>query len=154
MNQVDIREVAGAIELQVEGNLALVDKIDGEIVHVSDEAIEDVEDEEDFSHLQEWEREERHLAQHILENKTRYAQVPDCSDVDEYQLMESFIDSLQDNQSRNDLSKAIRGKGAFRRFKDQIVTQGVADQWYDYQSVYYRALAIEWCEENDIPYKE
>ncbi|MGP4077434.1 UPF0158 family protein [Halobacillus sp. K22] len=154
MNQVDIREVADAIEEQVEGDLALVDKIDGKILHVSDEAIVDVEEEEDFDHLLEWQQEERHLAQHILENETRYIQVPDCSDVDEYQMMEAFINSLQGDQARNDLSKAIRGKGAFRRFKDQIVTYGVRDQWYEYKDEQYRTLAMEWCEENDIPYKK
>ncbi|SFF86175.1 Uncharacterised protein family (UPF0158) [Halobacillus alkaliphilus] len=154
MNQVDIREVADAIEVQVEGDLALVDKIDGKIVHVSDEAIGDVEEEEDFDHLLEWQREERHLAQHILENETRYIQVPDCSEVDEYQMMEAFINSLQDDQIHNDLLRAIRGKGAFRRFKDQIVTYGVGDQWYEYKDEQYRSLAIEWCEENNIPYKK
>jgi|GEM_PF-4595966 len=71
MNQVSTREVAEEIELQMDDGRVLVDKIDGKVFHVSEEALVAVEDEEDFSHLLEWQREERHLAQHILENETR-----------------------------------------------------------------------------------
>ncbi|MCA1010350.1 UPF0158 family protein [Halobacillus halophilus] len=154
MNQVNIREVAEEIELQTEDTRVLVDKIGGKVFQVSEEALVDVEDGEDFSHLLEWQREERHLAQHILENETRYIQLPDCSEVNEYQMMEAFINSLEDEQIHNDLLRAIRGKGAFRRFKDQIVTYGVRDQWFEFKDEQYRLLAIEWCEENDIPYKK
>jgi hypothetical protein len=48
----------------------------------------------------------------------------------------------------------IRGRGAFRRFKDQIQAYGMAEEWYRYRDTALREIAVAWCEEHGIPYNE
>jgi hypothetical protein len=44
--------------------------------------------------------------------------------------MESFAQRQRDPALRGRLERAIEGKGAFRRFRDLIHDEGIADQWY------------------------
>ena len=48
---------------------------------------------------------------------------------------------------------AIRGKGAFRRFKDWVIDMGIEQLWYDYRDDAYKRKAAQWCEENRIEYE-
>jgi len=47
---------------------------------------------------------------------------------------------------------ALRGKGAFQRFKDALERVCLVDEWYEYRRKAYIKAAREWCERNDIPY--
>ena len=47
----------------------------------------------------------------------------------------------------------IHGRGAFRRFKDELDRSGLLDRWYEFKRNALREQAIEWCTENDIPFK-
>lgn len=67
--------------------------------------------------------------------------------------MEDFVLSINDNKLSDELYYAIKGSGAFRRFKDLIQRYGIADDWYKYRDNKYREIAIQWCEENDMEYK-
>lgn len=55
--------------------------------------------------------------------------------------MEEFIWTLK-GEKADKLECAIRGRGAFRRFKDMVDGMGISQQWYDFQAEYYRKLAI------------
>lgn len=83
-----------------------------------------------------------------------YLPLPTKFDIHEYSIMERFCRSREDDEMRDDLCDAIRGRGAFRRFKDSIHEHGIADDWYKYRDEALREIAIEWCEENGIPYTE
>ena len=48
----------------------------------------------------------------------------------------------------------IRGRGAFRRFKDRMQAYGIAEAWYRYRDEALRELAIAWCEEHGMRYTE
>jgi hypothetical protein len=43
--------------------------------------------------------------------------------------MESFAERQHDPGLRERLERAIEGKGAFRRFRDLVHDEGVAEQW-------------------------
>ena len=74
-------------------------------------------------------------------------------EIHEYHIMEEFIWTL--NGERADkLECAIRGRGAFRRFKDMVDRMGISQQWYDFQAEYYRKLATQWCREHGLEYAE
>ena len=45
-------------------------------------------------------------------------------------------------------------KGAFRRFKQSVRYHGLEQRWYDYLAEAYRELAIRWCAEEGLEYKE
>jgi len=50
--------------------------------------------------------------------------LPDRFEMPEYQIMERCCLSLGDEEIRGDLCDAIRGRGAFRRFKDRVQAMG------------------------------
>ena len=68
--------------------------------------------------------------------------------------MERFCSSVDDEDMRDDLCNAIRGRGAFRRFKDMIHAYDIAEEWYQYRDAALREMAIAWCEAHGIAYTE
>ena len=68
--------------------------------------------------------------------------------------MEEFIETIDDVKTYNQLTIAISGKGAFRRFKDTCTNFDIINDWYKFRDEKYKELAINWCKENDINYEE
>lgn len=68
--------------------------------------------------------------------------------------MEDFVDQLSLGKVQKELAYAIRGKGAFRRFKQSVRYHGLEQRWYDYLAEAYRDLAIRWCAEEGLEYME
>jgi len=101
----------------------------------------------------EYDEEDEKLADMIEEGwHTRFFGLPSKFDIHEYSIMEDFIYSLPKGRMQDFLDNAIRGKGAFRRFKDAVYRFGIEQAWYDYEAAKYRELAIEWCEEHGFEY--
>ena len=62
-----------------------------------------------------------------------------------YRDMEIFIDSLGDDRLADRLSRAIRGRGAFRRFKDVLAeSPDLLDRWYGFSDDRHRGRARAW----------
>ena len=75
-----------------------------------------------------------------------YIRLPDSYDINEYRMMEDFIYELPEGRSQVVLEQAIRGKGAFRRFKDCLYDLGLEGKWYKYRDDCYENIARDWCE--------
>ena len=80
--------------------------------------------------------------------------LPTQYEINEYQIMVDFIDTINDLEIRNNLHRLIQGKGAFRRFKDYCIEVNIIQDWYNYREEKYKEIAINWCKENDLKYKE
>lgn len=103
----------------------------------------------------EYDEDEKELAEQIEEEwNIRFYGLPSKYDVHEYSIMERFIWSLPEGNIQDRLESAIRGRGAFRRFKDNLIRMGIEQQWYDYQGQAYRKFAIEWCDDHGFKYVE
>lgn len=101
----------------------------------------------------EYDKEDQELVDLIEEGWcTRFFRLPSRFDIHEYNIMEQFIWELPAGRMQDTLENAIRGRGAFRRFKDAINRFGVEQQWYDFQEAQYRQLAVEWCEAHGFGY--
>ena len=85
-------------------------------------------------------------------NEHGFLRLPTSFDIREYDIMEDFVYSLS-GSVREKLSKAISGKGAFRRFRDGIARYGVEQEWYEFQENVYKRIAARWCEENELEYE-
>lgn len=93
------------------------------------------------------------LLDDLAENEDKYLRLPSKYDINEYQLMKEFIRDFPPGKVQNRLERVIRGKGAFRNFKDAIYDLKIEKQWYDCKDVEYRKIAIRWCEEHGIQYE-
>jgi hypothetical protein len=49
---------------------------------------------------------------------------------------------------------AIKGKGAFRRFKDALHRLNLTDEWYAYREAAVWQVAIDWYELNEINWQD
>jgi hypothetical protein len=125
----------------------------GEVVSVTHEELRAAENEEPLEDFPEWQHDAIRIAGEILETD-HYLPLPTKFDIHEYSIMERFCLSIEDDDIGDDLCNAIRGRGAFRRFKDKIHEYGIADTWYKYLDEALREIAIEWCEENGISYTD
>ena len=85
---------------------------------------------------------------------SRFFRLPSPYDIHEYSIMERFIGSLPDGAIQDRLENAIRGRGAFRRFKDSIYRLDIEQEWYDFRANAYRKIAVEWCEEHGFQFVE
>lgn len=79
-----------------------------------------------------------------------YIPLPGQYDIDEYSMMENFIYELPEGKAQDELENAIRGRGAYRRFKDKLYNLGLEQKWYKYRDDAYTKVAREWCERNNI----
>lgn len=80
--------------------------------------------------------------------------LPTQYEINEYQIMVDFIDTINNLEIKNNLQRLIQGKGAFRRFKDYCIEVNIIQAWYNYKEEKYKEIAINWCKENDLKYKE
>jgi hypothetical protein len=79
---------------------------------------------------------------------------PSQRDLDEYSIMEDFIDRVPGSQKKELLSVAIEGRGAFRRFKDTLYRVDLVDEWYSFKHNAFVEIARQWCERHGIGYIE
>lgn len=94
------------------------------------------------------------LDDELEDNFDDYIGLPDQYDIDEYNIMEEFIETIEDSKMYNQLESSIIGKGAFRRFKDTVNELRIANVWYDFREEAYKKIAIEWCNDNNIEYDD
>ena len=78
--------------------------------------------------------------------------LPTKQEVNDYQNMVNFTETIEDDKKRDWFENAIHGKGAFRRFRATLERFGMETEWYDYLEACHRELAIEWCEQHGVVY--
>ena len=76
--------------------------------------------------------------------------LPTRYDINEYEMMEDFAETISDIRLQNQLYISLNGSGAFRRFKDTCINFDIINDWYKYRDERYREIAIDWCKENNI----
>lgn len=81
-----------------------------------------------------------------------YLAFPSADEIDAWSMMDEFAQSFAAGPARGALEDAIEGRGAFRRFKDVIQANGLADAWYRFRDEAYRVLACDWLSRNGIGY--
>lgn len=152
--QVRLKDILEGLEMQSEEYHSYLNIKTGEIISVTLEVLGLAEDCEDFDDIDEWQQDEFESANDIIDNPSDYAQFPTKFDINEYDMMEHFCFSLADNQKQDILLNAIKGKGAFGRFRDNVDRLNLTSQWYDFRDERYKEIAREFCRENQIEFIE
>lgn len=69
----------------------------------------------------------------------------------QYQWLADFIATVGEGEARNRMEAAINGKGAFRRFKDILLTlPEERRRWFEYRDQMMRQRIVEWVREQGI----
>ena len=132
--RVDLDELRFAIEDASYGHRYFLDTETGELILVSE--------------LFDGEEAQRQLAEIDEAEPGRYLQVARADSREGYDDMQDFIATVSDEHLQELLNVAIRGRGAFRRFKDVLARHpGEQERWFDFQAARLDARAREWLAE-------
>ena len=135
--KVNLSDILEAFELNDRYTEYFLDLETGEVVFVNDMMM----------------MEEEKTAIYDRLDEHGFLRLPTSYDIDDYDMMGDFIDTLTGSR-REKLLNAIIGRGAFSRFKNEVRSMGLEQKWYDFQNTAYRKKAIEWCEEHDLEWEE
>lgn len=120
----------------------------------TDEDVDDEFDDDEFSGASSWVSSPEALesALEILRDTKdeRFIEVPSHWDFHEYREMEFFVEGLANDQVRERLWRAIKRKGAFRRFKDEAFRLNVLEDWYAHRDKALRKFLTDWAESYDL----
>ncbi len=142
--EVNLKDVIEAIEFEGELLKHFYNKNTGVIMYLEDCSTASYKA-EDISRLDEFEPWERELiiALHDLkENPDEYIQLPDETELDEYNMMCRFVESKEE----------LEIKSALREMKEEIENKGYLNEWYDYRENMEYTIAKNWCEKNNIKF--
>ena len=148
--RVKMDEIIEGLEFQSDESSSFLNKKTGEVVLITDEELNAVEENEPVEDFPDWQQDQVRIAKEIIAETGDYISLPTKFDIHEYSIMEQFCLSLDDTEMSGLLYGLIKGSGAFRRFKNAIHEYDIADEWHSYRNNALKEIAIEWCRENNI----
>lgn len=91
------------------------------------------------------------LPREELEESPRFLLIEPAESHESWQVMADFVDTVRGPALRTRLADAIEGKGAFRRFKDVLLSYPEErDRWFAFETERADARARAWLAENGI----
>ena len=152
MKPVSLKSVVYEIDVLGEEWTAYISKKTGELVTVTEDEANIVDaGGEDDEFIPDWQRETLPKVREVLESDD-FVALPDKFEIHEYSIMERFCLSLSDEGLQDELLYAIRGSGAFRRFKDAIYRKEIQDDWYRFRDESIKDIAIDFLESEGIAF--
>jgi len=148
---VKLKDVVDALDEGGDELSHYMDKRSGEIFLITNEEMSAAEEDKPLSGYAEWQQENVIKAREILESD-QFIELPGQFEINEYSIMERFAHEYEDRRTSAELLRSIKGTGAFRRFKDSIFDLNIQDAWYEFRGQEFEQIAIDWLEEEKIPY--
>jgi hypothetical protein len=154
MTPIPLTKVADELELLVEGMVAYIHRTSGEIITLSEEMRSCAEgDDEDFdAHSYGWGEDLPLEKIREVMDSDEWVALPDRFEIHEWNIMLDFTDTVQNADRRGELVAALRGRGAFRRFKDTLARHGLQDRWYAFHRQALEEIAREALDAAGIAY--
>ncbi len=156
-SKVDLSEIVDAFENQGDSMRSFVERKTGEVLMISEEALSWAERQDEEGERREdegdWWSEEVERARRVLSSDD-HLELPSQWDLHEYEILRTFVLGRASEHERDQLGRAIQGRGAFRRFKDVAAALEVLDEWFAYRRREFRETARAWCEENELAFDD
>ncbi|MGH1484230.1 MAG: UPF0158 family protein [Geminicoccales bacterium] len=149
---VRLQEVVDAMDAPVDGWMAYINRRTGEIVSFSEDDVAFYDDDDDHDLMPDWQTEMVAKAKEV-EASDDFVQLPDKFDINEYAIMDRFCYTVDNDTIRQELLDAIKGSGAFRRFKDMIRRRGLEQAWWSDRDAAIKKIAIDFLEMEEIPFQ-
>jgi len=146
---VDMGELTFAFD-HSEGITSYLDIETGSVLHITDDVLFGLEDA--LLNEDDWRHEAAPEALQIQDGLgTRYLEIPQVDSFTGYNDMVEFITTIEDDHLRELLDVAVRGKEAFRRFKDVLYDYPESRQrWFEFKDEQMRGRVVRWLAAHDI----
>lgn len=155
---IELSGIIDALDCSNAEQQMYLDKKTGEFFPLTDDemALAEGDGDGEDDDLPDWQKESIAQAREILADDAgeRYIQLPDQFEISEYEMMLRFGRSIEDAEMSAAILGAIYGSGAFRRFKDLIRKSNIEKRWFSFKRDQLREIAVDWCDQNDIKFKE
>ncbi|MCC5912927.1 MAG: hypothetical protein JJU46_01010 [Balneolaceae bacterium] len=153
---VSLQEVIDEMGQQNELITAFINRKTGELRILTEDdyyALRHLDDGEPIEDLPPWQQETIPILRETDESDD-FIPLPSKFEIHEYQIMEDFIRSLDDGAIKDDLFNAIRGRGAFRYFKDKVFDYGIRNDWFSFKNQVMKKIAADFLDSEGIAYKD
>lgn len=151
--KIHLDKLAEEIDAKPDLGFTYLNKQTGEVVYIQEEYFTMAEEDEHIDDLHDWERDMVREAKEILETDD-YISLPGDFEINEWEMMRDFCGTIGNPEKKDKLLYLIRGKGAFRLFKDAIYDFGIEDEWFLFKHESMKEIARRWCEEHGLDYYE
>lgn len=155
---VELNEIIDALECSSDELQMYLDKTSGEMVPITDDelALADGDGDVADEYVPDWQQETIAKAREILADEAgeRYIQLPDQLEINEHEMMLRFGRSIEDDELSASILGTMYGSSAFRRFKDLLRSSNIEKQWFAFKRAQLKQIAVQWCDQNEIKYKE
>lgn len=148
---VSIADIVEALESTSEETQFYLNVNTGEVILKSEAELLISESDEFEDEYSDWDDDMQVNTEAIMETE-EFIPLPDQYEINEFEIIEDFYDSLEDGESRKSLSAILQGKGDLNSFQLLLQQYGLVEKWEQFREDSYRQIAINWCEINDIPY--
>jgi len=93
-----------------------------------------------------WMEDEVELALEVLlDEDGRYIRIPERDSKKAYRVMADFMETIEEPVLKEKLTRALNGKGAFKRFKDVLLEYPKErKRWHGYDAKAMKRAIIEW----------
>jgi hypothetical protein len=134
--KIDWNEIEGAFEFASYELPHYLDTVTGEVILLTEDGVEDYE---------------QVLEQVEADAEGRYLEIPVKDSSEGYRDMEHFIETVRDLRLRDLLEVAINGRGAFRRFKDVLLSYPEErERWFAFERERLVERIREWLQAEEI----
>jgi len=97
----------------------------------------------------------RSQAKSIIEDEDgRYIALPNDRELNKWQIVKDYCHTLKDAKVKGELEDIIRGAGSFIKLDNCLQRHKLDDDWYNFQHKALRDIAADWCNENNVKFKE
>ena len=72
---------------------------------------------------------------------------------DGFQIMEDFVDEIDDQRLREDLIKILNRKSPFANFKDEIESSAYRQRWFDFRTMKHEEYVKRQLDDENIEYE-
>jgi Uncharacterised protein family (UPF0158) len=152
---VKIDDLTESLAMDLPESTAWLDRATGRVWIIDNRVMAVAEgDSLDEEELSDWHEDQLAAARALFSESGRGIKLPTAFDFHEYRHMERFIGTLPESLAANQLWRAIKGRGAFRHFKDTAHRLDLIDAWYTYRDDALRQFMLSWARAHDIPVDE
>jgi hypothetical protein len=150
---VKLNDIIEALRLANDSVTYYLDRRTGQVEIITEDISAAMEEDDSVDDNPDWLSEAVSSAREFQnDDGEHFVELPSKVDINDYAIMEEFSRKYPNSRVSETLLEAIRGKGAFQRFKDLISKLTLQNKWNQFQDQWYEEIAVDWLEANGIPY--
>jgi hypothetical protein len=84
------------------------------------------------------------------EEGKRFLKLPTQFEINEFDIMRDFVESLTDETKKSVLSEQMRAGAALNHFKNKVIRLGLDNRWLEFKAGALTKMVYDWCAEHKI----